>query len=105
MIALKRILVPHDFSETSAEAVRYAIALARNFGATLYFLHVSHDAVNQFEWSFQSGSTTLLKTASANDCSESSRQWRRPNSILNLRSGLARPLLKLCAMPKTRISI
>jgi len=31
MIALKRILVPYDFSETSAAAVRYGTALARNF--------------------------------------------------------------------------
>jgi nucleotide-binding universal stress UspA family protein len=55
MIALKRILVPHDFSETSAEAVRYAIALARNFDARLFFLHVGHDAVNQFEVEFPIG--------------------------------------------------
>jgi universal stress protein A len=40
MIALKRILVPHDFSETSAAAVTYAVALARHFGAELSFLHV-----------------------------------------------------------------
>jgi universal stress protein A len=55
MIALKRILVPHDFSDTSTEAVRYAIALSRNFSARLYFLHVGHDAVNQFEMEFPIG--------------------------------------------------
>jgi nucleotide-binding universal stress UspA family protein len=40
MIALKRILVPHDYSETSAASVTYAADLARRFGAALYFLHV-----------------------------------------------------------------
>ena len=55
MIALKRILVPHDFSETSSEAVRYGIALARTFGARLYFLHVGLQAVDQFEVEFPTG--------------------------------------------------
>ena len=32
-IALTRILVPTDFSETSAAAVKYAVALADAFGA------------------------------------------------------------------------
>ncbi len=40
MIALNRILVPHDFSETSSAAVTYAVALAKNFGAQVAFLHV-----------------------------------------------------------------
>lgn len=40
MIALKRILVPHDFSETSARSLSYATALARSFAAELVFLHV-----------------------------------------------------------------
>jgi nucleotide-binding universal stress UspA family protein len=41
MIRLKRILVPHDFSDCSDTAVRYAIDLARRFGARLYILNVS----------------------------------------------------------------
>jgi nucleotide-binding universal stress UspA family protein len=40
MIALKRILVPHDFSETSAASVSFAVALAKSFGAKLDFLYV-----------------------------------------------------------------
>ena len=40
MIVLKRILVPTDFSETSAAAVNYAVAFARAFGARLFVLHV-----------------------------------------------------------------
>lgn len=42
MINLRRILVPTDFSETSAAALRYAIALARRFAARIYVLNVSH---------------------------------------------------------------
>ena len=41
MIALKRILVPTDFSESSAAAVRYGVAFARAFGARLDLLHVA----------------------------------------------------------------
>jgi nucleotide-binding universal stress UspA family protein len=44
MIALKKILVPHDFSDTSMAAVRYAEALAHNFGAQIHLLHVSDKA-------------------------------------------------------------
>ncbi len=40
MIALKRVLVPTDFSEASEAAVKYGVALARVFKATLYLLHV-----------------------------------------------------------------
>ena len=44
MIALKSILVPTDFSETSMVAVRYGAALARAFGARLSLLHVVHES-------------------------------------------------------------
>lgn len=43
MINLKRILVPTDFSEHSANALRYAAAFARRFSAELYLLHVFQD--------------------------------------------------------------
>jgi nucleotide-binding universal stress UspA family protein len=41
MINLRHILVPTDFSETSAAALRYAIALARRFSARVDLLTVS----------------------------------------------------------------
>ena len=41
MIALKRILVPTDFSEASAAAVTYGAAFARAFGAELHLMHVA----------------------------------------------------------------
>ena len=39
MIAMKRILVPTDFSEHSEKAVRYGAELALKFGAELQLLH------------------------------------------------------------------
>ena len=61
MIALKRILVPHDFSDTSSEAVRYGMALARTFGARLYFLNVGLQAVEEFEVEFPAGLEESMK--------------------------------------------
>ena len=45
MILLKHILVPTDFSEGSAAAAKYGVALARSFNAKLHLLHVEarHD--------------------------------------------------------------
>jgi nucleotide-binding universal stress UspA family protein len=63
MISLKRILVPCDFSDTSAAAVRYGIALARNFGARLHFLHVGDRAQSQFESEFPIGLENAVEDA------------------------------------------
>jgi nucleotide-binding universal stress UspA family protein len=63
MIAFKRILVPSDFSDTSAAAVRYAVALARNFDARLYFLHVGDRAQSQFESEFPIGVDNTVEHA------------------------------------------
>jgi len=49
MITLKRILVPHDFSETSAAAAAYAASLARSFGAQLVFLYVGDESRTELE--------------------------------------------------------
>ena len=43
MIALKKILVPTDFSESSEAAVKYARALAEAFDASIHVLHVIED--------------------------------------------------------------
>jgi nucleotide-binding universal stress UspA family protein len=40
MIEIKRILVPTDFSDSSAKALAYGNALARQFGSSLEILHV-----------------------------------------------------------------
>lgn len=40
MVAIRRILVPTDFSEPAEAALRYARALAEEFGSTLHLMHV-----------------------------------------------------------------
>ncbi|GAB4143495.1 MAG: universal stress protein [Planctomycetaceae bacterium] len=45
MIELKRILVPTDFSEHSANALKYGCALAEKFSSELHLLHVLQDLV------------------------------------------------------------
>jgi nucleotide-binding universal stress UspA family protein len=39
-LKVKRIVVPIDFSQTSAQALPYAVALAERFGAEIILLHV-----------------------------------------------------------------
>ncbi|MEI8020144.1 MAG: universal stress protein [Schlesneria sp.] len=39
-VSIRRILFPTDFSEPSAEAQKYALTLADQFGAELHLLHV-----------------------------------------------------------------
>lgn len=43
MIAIRRVLAPTDFSDSSVPAVRYAAELAEKFGAELTLLHVVQD--------------------------------------------------------------
>ncbi len=40
---IKSILFPTDFSEGSAEALKYAVEFANRYGAKLYVLHVIYD--------------------------------------------------------------
>jgi nucleotide-binding universal stress UspA family protein len=53
MIALKRILVPTDFSESSGAALAYAREFAKTFGASLHLLHVIQDPYTQ-PWAAES---------------------------------------------------
>jgi nucleotide-binding universal stress UspA family protein len=40
MIEIRKILCPIDFSDASSRAIRFAVDLAKKFGATLTLLHV-----------------------------------------------------------------
>lgn len=40
MVAIRRILIPTDFSEPAEAALRYGRALAEEFGSTLHLMHV-----------------------------------------------------------------
>jgi nucleotide-binding universal stress UspA family protein len=44
MIEIKKILCPTDLTPESSEALRYAVALAREYGAKLYLCHSSSEA-------------------------------------------------------------
>ena len=55
MLALKRILVPTDFSETSDAALNYGFGLVQTFSAQLYLLHVPGKTGENFEADFPMG--------------------------------------------------
>jgi nucleotide-binding universal stress UspA family protein len=63
MVTFNRILVPHDFSETSDAAVQHAVALARNFRARLLFLHVGDRARSDLETEFPLGLENAMEDA------------------------------------------
>jgi len=70
MTAVKNILAPTDFSETSEAALKYAVDMARVFGARLYLLHVPGQNGETFEADFP---VAQFETAAR----------ERPGSILN----------------------
>jgi nucleotide-binding universal stress UspA family protein len=50
MIALKKILVPTDFSKGSENALRYGCELAAKFGGELHLLHIMQETVGDFDY-------------------------------------------------------
>src|SRR6516164_4967699 len=48
-IKIETILVPLDFSELSLEALRYATAIAKKFGASVHLVHVAEEEKNAQE--------------------------------------------------------
>jgi nucleotide-binding universal stress UspA family protein len=63
MITLKSILVPHDFSETSDAALKYAVALAETFGAKLHLLHVGEKIQTDIAMEFPIGLDEAMEDA------------------------------------------
>jgi nucleotide-binding universal stress UspA family protein len=63
MINLRRILVPTDFSLTSAAALRYASALARRFAARVDLLNVADYAGNAAEGDYPIGLVQTMQNA------------------------------------------
>jgi nucleotide-binding universal stress UspA family protein len=45
MIKLKKILYPTDFSESSLEALKYAVSFARDYQAKLVLMHVVNEKI------------------------------------------------------------
>jgi nucleotide-binding universal stress UspA family protein len=75
MIAVKRLLVPTDFSEASDAALRYAVGFARGLTAQLYLLHVPGKTGENLEADFPIGqfATTprgRLETVAGSDAAQ-----------------------------------
>ena len=51
-IALRKILVPIDFSDYSKKALHYAIPFARQFNASIYLLYVVEPTIYPADFSF-----------------------------------------------------
>jgi len=47
---MKSILFPTDFSEGSAQALKYAVDMANRYGAKLYVIHVIYDIAKASGW-------------------------------------------------------
>lgn len=60
MITLNNILVPSDFSESSDQALRYGLELARKFAARVHVLHVVQDPATQ-PWAAEGFAMPLLE--------------------------------------------
>lgn len=52
IVNLKKILVPHDFSDYSLHALKYAVTLAEHFKSELLVLHVVEPIVYPADFSF-----------------------------------------------------
>jgi len=47
---IKSILFPTDFSEGSSQALKYAVDMAKRYGAKLHVIHVIYDIVKASGW-------------------------------------------------------
>jgi nucleotide-binding universal stress UspA family protein len=47
---IKTILFPTDFSEGSANALKYAVDMSKKYGAKLYVIHVIYDIAKASGW-------------------------------------------------------
>ena len=62
-VQIDRILCPTDFSEFSGRALEYAVALARQFDASLDLLHVVPSAVSPSGGGYFPARSELLRQA------------------------------------------
>src|SRR3990172_2291456 len=47
---IKKILFATDFSEGSSSSLPYAVSIAKQYGAKLYFVHVIYDVMKTSGW-------------------------------------------------------
>jgi len=75
-IALRRILVPTDFSDRSMVAVKYAVALVERFNASIHVLHVVEALVGDGLMAWETGTHEDLDRAIAEHA------WDELNAVL-----------------------
>lgn len=75
MLEIKNILCPIDFSESSQPALKYAVAIARRFGAKVCILYVSD--VDDFNYDDQ----TLVEDEEFNEAKAKEKKTKLINSI------------------------
>jgi nucleotide-binding universal stress UspA family protein len=96
MIKLKKILYPTDFSESSLEALKYAVSFARDYKARLVLMHVVNEQI------FSEGLNLPRVTApEALEKEMASEAERRLKAIIpaDERSGLDWEMVILHGMP------
>jgi nucleotide-binding universal stress UspA family protein len=67
LITLKRIVLPTDFSDTAAVALKYAKALAEAFGSALHVLHVLEDPLPGWKPSGHVSPVPIIRTNMEHD--------------------------------------
>jgi nucleotide-binding universal stress UspA family protein len=88
-IVLKRLLVPTDFSDKSAVALTYGIALVQQFGASLHLLHVIDAIVGGETLPLQPGPREDVGRAIESTAWEDLRRVVPPDDQKRLRAELA----------------
>ena len=88
-VRLQRILVPTDFSDTSEMALKYAIALVEQFGASLHLLHVVEAIVSGDTVAWQLGPREDVERAIEATAWDDLRRLLAPEELTRLRGQLA----------------
>jgi nucleotide-binding universal stress UspA family protein len=88
-ILLKRILVPTDFSDKSAAALTYAVALVEQFGASLHLLHVVDALVGGESVAWQLATREDIERAIESSAWDDLRKVLPPDELKRLHVELA----------------
>ena len=104
MITLRRILVPTDFSETSAAALSYGIELARHFAARLFCLHVAEhpgvaeqDPIGIFETTQNAAHDRLRQLLTGEELKE-----LQPDCAMRIGANPLDEIVRICSRARRR---
>jgi nucleotide-binding universal stress UspA family protein len=77
MIQIKRLLSPIDFSDPSRNALRYAVAFAKQFGAELHLLYVVEPAMYPADLSFGQVGMVDIDSVLEQSAGEEIAKWQK----------------------------